>query len=127
MARLLKKEIDRKLKSKTKSLSPEPEDLRAYIGTLKQVHTSTSSISSLSAIQGYEDSEDVAAKISVITTDFDLDISSKPHKILTEHSSALKPLLGVPIQRPDFDMHIDFDGPIPHARVYRMSSPSLKN
>ncbi len=47
MARLLKKEIDRKAKSKTKSLIPEPEDLRTYFGTLKQIHTSTTSVSSL--------------------------------------------------------------------------------
>jgi hypothetical protein len=58
----LEKEIDRKSKSKIKSLSPELEDLRTYIGTLKQVHTSPTSVSSLNAIQGYEDSENVAAK-----------------------------------------------------------------
>ena len=52
MARLLKKEIDRKAKLKTNSLIPEPEDLRTYIGTLKQIHTSTTSVSSLNAIQG---------------------------------------------------------------------------
>jgi hypothetical protein len=126
MARLLKKEIDRKSKSKTKSLSPDTEDLRTYIGTLKQIHSSTTSVSSLNAIQGYEDSEDVATKISAIETDFGQDITSKLHTILTEHSSALKPLLGLPVQRPDFDMHIDFDGPIPHARVYRMSSAELE-
>jgi hypothetical protein len=126
MARLLKKEVDRKSKSKTKSLSPDTEDLRTYIGTLKQIHSSTTSVSSLNAIQGYEDSEDVAAKISAIETDFGQDITSKLHTILTEHSSALKPLLGLPVQRPDFDMHIDFDGPIPHARVYRMSSAELE-
>jgi hypothetical protein len=50
MARLLKKKIDKKSKSKTKLLSPESEDLRTYIGTLKQVHTSTIAISSLNAI-----------------------------------------------------------------------------
>ena len=126
MARLLKKEVDRKAKSKTKSLIPEPEDLRTYIGTLKQIHTSTTSVSSLNAIQGYEDSEDVTAKISAIKTDFGPDYTSKLHKVLTEHSAALKPLLGLPVQRPDFDMHIDFDGPIPHSRVYRMSSAELE-
>ena len=40
MSRLLKKEIERKTKSKIKSLSPDPDDLRTYIGILKQVHSS---------------------------------------------------------------------------------------
>jgi hypothetical protein len=35
-------------------------------------------------------------------------------------------LLGLPVQRTDFDMHINFDGLIPHSRVYRMSSAELK-
>jgi hypothetical protein len=49
------------------------------------------------------------------------------HTILTDHSLALKPLLGLPVQRPDIDMHIiDYDGPIPHSRVYRMSSVELE-
>ena len=126
IARLLKKEIDTKSKSKTKSLCPKSEDLRTYIGTLKQVHTSSSTISSLNAIQGYEDSEDVASKISLIKTDFGTDYTNQLHSILKDHSSALKPLLGLPVQRPDFDMHIDFDGPIPHSRVYRMSSAELE-
>jgi hypothetical protein len=93
---------------------------------LKQVHTSSSTISSLNAIQGYEDSEDVASKISLIKTDFGTDYTNQLHTILKDHSSALKPLLGLPVQRPDFDMHIDFDGPIPHSRVYRMSSAELE-
>jgi hypothetical protein len=126
MARLLKKEIDNKSKLKTKSLSPKPEDLRTYIGTLKQVHTSTTTIASLNAIQGYEDSEDIAAKISIIKTDFGTDYTNKLHAILTDHSSALKPLLGIPVQRPDFEMHIDFDGPIPYSRVYQMSYAELE-
>jgi hypothetical protein len=126
MARLLKKEIGEKSKSKTKSLSPELEDLRTYIGTLKQVHTSTTIISPLNAIQGHEDSEDVAAKISTIKTDFGTDYTNQLHTILTDHSSALKPLLGPPVQRPDFDMHFDFDGPIPHSSVYRMSFAELE-
>ena len=46
--------------------------------------------------------------------------------ILNERSSALKPLLGLPVQRPDFDMHIDFEGPIPYSQVYRMSSSELE-
>ena len=126
MARLLKTKIEKKSESKTKSLSPESEDLRTYIGTFKQVHTSTTSISSLNTIQGYEDSEDVAANISTIKTDFGTDYTNQLHTILTEHSSALKPLLGLPVQRPDFDMHIDFDGPIQHSRVYRMSYVELE-
>jgi hypothetical protein len=126
MARLLKKELDKKSKSKTKSLSPESDEFRAYIGTLKQVHTSTTTISSLNAIQGYKDSEDVAAKISTIKTDFGTYYTKQLHAILTDHSSALKPLLGLPVQRPDFDMQIDFDGPIPHSRVYQMSSAKLE-
>jgi hypothetical protein len=48
------------------------------------------------------------------------------YTILTYHSSALKPLLGLLVQRPDFDMHIGFDGPIPHSGVYRMSSAELE-
>jgi hypothetical protein len=126
MARLLKKEIDKKPKLKTKLLSPESEDLRTYIGTLKQVHTSTTTIASLNAIQGYADSEDVASKISIIKTDFGTYYTNKLYTILTDHSSALKPLLGLPVQRPDFDMHIDVDGPIPHSTVYRMSSAELE-
>jgi hypothetical protein len=107
-------------------ISKRPEDLRTYIGTLKHVHSATTSASSLNAIQGYEDLEDVSAKISDLKTDFGVDYTSKLHDILTEHSSALKPLLELPVQRPDFDMHIDFDGPIPHSRVYRMSSAELE-
>ena len=98
MAQLLKIEIDKKSKSKAKSLSPEPEELRTYIGTLKQVHTSTTTISSLNTFRGYEDSEDVASKISIIKTDFGTDYTNKLHMVLTEHSSALKPLLGLPVQ-----------------------------
>ncbi len=68
----------------------------------------------------------MSAKISDIRTDFGADYTSKLHAILIEHSSALKPLLGLPVQRPDFDMHIDFDSPIPHSRVYRMSSAEME-
>ncbi len=50
MSRLLKKEIERKTKSKIKSLSPDPDDRRTYIGTLKQVHSSPISDASLNAI-----------------------------------------------------------------------------
>jgi hypothetical protein len=49
MSRLLKKEIERK-KTKIKSLSPDPDDLRVYIGTLKQVQSSPISDASLNAI-----------------------------------------------------------------------------
>jgi len=35
MSRLLKNDIERKTKSKITSLSPDPDDLRSYIGTLK--------------------------------------------------------------------------------------------
>ena len=127
MARLLKKIIDKKSNSKTKSLSPEPEDLRTYFCTLKQVHTSTTTTSPLNAIQGYEDYlEDVPAKISIIKTDFGTDYANQLHTNLTDHSSGLKPLLGLPVQKPDIDMHIDFDGPIPHSRVYRMYTVELE-
>ena len=64
MSRLLKKEIERKTKSKIKSLSPDPDVLRTYIGTLRQVHSSPISDASLNAIQGYEDSEDVKKQTS---------------------------------------------------------------
>jgi hypothetical protein len=97
MSQLLKKEIERKSKSKIKSLSPDPDDLRTYIGTLKQVHSSPISDASLNAIQGYEDSEDVKTKIAIIKTDFGADYSTKLHSILNEHSSALKRLLGLPV------------------------------
>ena len=30
------------------------------------------------------------------------------------------------MQRPDFDMHIDFDGPIPHSSSYKMSFVELE-
>ena len=122
----MKKELERKTKSKIKSLSPDPYDLRTYICILKQVHSSLISDASLNAIQGYEDSEDVQTKIAMIETDFGADYTTKLHSILNEHSSTLKPLLGLPVQRPDFDMHVDFEGPIPHSRVYRMSSSELK-
>ena len=115
MSRLLKKEIDRKSRTKIKSLIPEPDELRTYIGTLKQVHTSPISDESLNAIQGYEDSEDISSKIASIETDFGVDYTKKLHSVLHEHSSALKPLLGLPVQRPDFDMHIDFERPIRSA------------
>jgi hypothetical protein len=93
---------------------------------LKQVHTSTIAISSLNAIKGCEDSEDVASKISITKTDFGTDYTDQLHAILTDPSSGLKPLLGLPVQRQDFDMHIDFDGPIPHSKVYRMSFAELE-
>ena len=80
----------------------------------------------LNAIQGYEVSEAVLSKISIINSDFGTDYTKKLHDVLTQHSSALKPLLGLPVQRPDFDMHIDFNGPTPNSRVYRMSSSELK-
>ena len=66
MSRLLKKEIERKSKPKSKSLSPDPDDLRTYIGTLKQVHSSPISDASLNAVQGYEDSGDIKSKIAII-------------------------------------------------------------
>ena len=80
----------------------------------------------MNAIQGYEDSDDVQTKIAIIETDFGADYTTELRSILNKHSSALKPLLGLPVQRPDFDMHIDFEGPIPHSRVYRMSSSELE-
>jgi hypothetical protein len=123
---LFKKEINRKSRTKIKSLIPEPNELRTYIGTLKQVHTSPISDSSLNAIQGYEDSEDIDSKIASIKTDFGVDHTTTLHSILHEHSSALHPLSGLPVQRLDFDMYIDFEEPIPHSRVYRMSSSELK-
>jgi hypothetical protein len=108
-------------------LCPDPDDLRTYIGTFKQVHFSPISDASLNAIQGYDDSEDVKSKIAIIETDFGADdYTTKLHSILNKHSSAIKPLLGLPVQRPDFDMHIDFEGPILHSRVYRMFSPELE-
>jgi hypothetical protein len=125
MSRLLKKEIDKKSRTKIKSLIPEPDELRIYIDTLKQVHSSPILNSSLNAIQGYEDSEDIDSKIVSIKTVFGADYK-KIHSVLHEHISALQPLLGLPVQRPDFDMHIDFEGPIPHSRVYRMSSSELE-
>ena len=80
----------------------------------------------MNAIQGYEDSKDVQTKIAMIETDFGEGYTTILHSILNEHSSALKPFLGLPVQRPDFDMHIDFEGPIPHSRFYRMSSSELE-
>ena len=48
--------------------------------------------------------------IAIIQTDFGADYTTKLHSILNEHSSALKPLLGLSVQRLDFDMHVDFEG-----------------
>jgi len=128
MSRLLKKEIERKSKSIIKSLNPKPDNLRTYIGTLKQVHSSPIILdASLNAIQGYENNDDIKSKLVIIKTDFGSDYTTKLHSILSEHSSALKPLLGLPVQRPDFDMYIDFGGPIPHSRVYRMALPSWRS
>ena len=126
MPRLLKKKISRKSKQNIKSLYHERDELRTYIGTLKQVSTMSNDDESLNAIQGYEDSEDVLSKISSINTDFGTEYTQKLHDVLTEHSSALKPLLGLPVQRRDFDVHIDFNGPITNSRVYRMSSSELE-
>ena len=97
-----------------------------YIGTFKQVHSSPISDASLNVIQGYEDSDDVKSKIAIIETDFGADYTKNLHSIFNEHISSLKLLPGLPVQRPDFDMHIDFEGPIPHSRVYRMSSSELE-
>ena len=93
---------------------------------MKQVHSSIISDASLNVIQGYEDYEDVRSKIAIAETDFGADYTTELHSILNVHSSALKRLLGLPVQRPDFDMHIDFEGPIPHSRVYRMSFSELE-
>jgi len=81
---------------------------------------------SFNAIQGYEDSEDTLSKISSIKTDFGKEYTKKLHDVLIEHISALKPLLGLSVHRPDLDMHIDFNRPIPNSRVYRMSSSELE-
>jgi hypothetical protein len=108
MSRLIKKEFDRKSKLNVKSIFPEPDDLRTYIGTLKQVHSLPISNTSLNDIQGYEDFDDIQSKIAAIETDFGADYTQKLHSVLNEHSVALKPLLGLPVQRPDFDLHIDF-------------------
>jgi hypothetical protein len=124
ISRLLKTKLEKN--KKNRSLSPEPDDLRTYIGTLKQVHSSPISEAFLNAIQDYEDSNDVNSKIAIIETDFGADYTTKLLSILNDHRSALKPLLGLPVQRPDFDMRIDSEGPIPHSRVYRMSSSELE-
>jgi hypothetical protein len=52
---------------------------------------------SLNAIQGYEDLDDVRFKISSIKTDFGTEYTKKLHDVLTEHSSALEPLLELPV------------------------------
>ena len=64
------KKQTRKSKQNIKSLYNERDELRTYIGTLKQVSTMSNDDESLNAIQGYEDSEDVFSKISIIKTDF---------------------------------------------------------
>ena len=79
----------RKSKVKIKSLFHEPDDLRTYIINLKQVHSSTICDDYLNAIQGYEDFDDIASKISSITTDFGTEYTNKLHLVLNEHSSAL--------------------------------------
>jgi hypothetical protein len=66
-------------------------------------------------MQGYEDYDVVKLKISIIETDFGADYTTKLYSMLIEHSSALKPFQRLPVQRPDFDIHIDFEGPIPHS------------
>ncbi len=120
MSRLYKKEITRKSKPNIKSLYNERDDLRTYIGTLKQVSTMPNNNESLNAVQGCKNCEDVLSKISIIETDFGTQYTKNLHDdVLTQHGSALKPLLGFPVQGPDFDIHIDFYGPIPHSRVYR--------
>jgi hypothetical protein len=74
----------------------------------------------------YEDSDDVKSKIFIIETDFGADYTTKLHSILSEQSSSLKPLQRLRVQRPDFDMHIDFEVPIPHSRIHRMSSSEME-
>ena len=73
---------------------PKSDELRTYIGTLKQVHSSPISDSSLNAIQGYEDSEDIDSNIASIKTDFGVDHTTKLHSILHEHNSALQTIVG---------------------------------
>ncbi len=92
MSRLLKKKIDRRTKLKVKPIFPEPDDLRTYIATLKQVHSSPISDTSLNAIQGYEYFDDAQSKIAAIETKFGADYTQKLHSVLTEHSAALKQL-----------------------------------
>ena len=77
-------------------------------------------------IQGWDETTDVFTKIGQVTTDFGPEHTAELHNVLKQHAQALQPLLYLPIQRPDFDMNIDFDGPIPHARVYRMSTIELE-
>jgi hypothetical protein len=80
---------------------------------LNQVHSSPISDTSLNAIHGFADSDDVQSKIAANETDFGADYTQKLHSVLNEHSVALKSSLGLPVQRPDFDMHIDFERLIP--------------
>ena len=69
---------------------------------------------------------EVSSNLFNIETKFGTQYTNKLHQILTKHSSALKPLLGLLVHRLDFDMHIDFDGPSSIYRVYRMSSSELE-
>ena len=131
MTRLLKKEHKKRHRlNPVRDPYPDESGLQTYIGTLREIfdETGDSSCTVLNqGIQGYsEDSASVTDKIAEITTDFGHSMIQRLRDILLQHSKPLQPLSGLPKQRPDYDIAIDFDGPIPRAKVYRLSPAELE-
>jgi len=134
MARMMVQDQKRREKSRkelcTGRFESEPSSV-FYICAMKEImdidyDIKYSNSVDINAIQGYDESTEVEEKIREIKTDFNDEISDKLKEVLSKHEKALKPLLGLPVQRPDFDFRIEHDGPIPNSKVYRMSPAELE-
>ena len=127
MARVIQKEQKRTSRLNT-IRDPYETPIQLFTGSLRLVDPTPNAADTAecAGVQGWDDTADVQQKINEVQTDYDSDTTEKLRTVLRKHSAALKPLLKLPVQRPDYDMSIDFDGPIPHARVYRMSPAELE-
>ena len=130
LARILQKEAStytrngvRKLKTEDNN-NPAP---RLYVCSIREILSSVQdSDTRLTGIQGWDEDTDTESRIKAIQTDYDESITDKLKAILRKNSQALEPLKGLPIQRPDYDMEIPFEGTPPNSKVYRMSPAELE-
>ena len=129
MTRLLKKEqnlLEKRKNLPLREIDTNTSNLRVYLSSLRPISDSEIKEETLSGVQGWDEETDVSIKIGQVQTDFGSEHTKSLQKILATHSDALKPLLTLPKQRPGYDMSIDYDGPTPHAKVYRMSPRELE-
>ena len=130
MSRILKKHNQKKHRlNPVHDPYPDETGLQVYISTIRQIlDPDESDCTALNqGVQGYsDDTTTVTEKIDEISTDFGHDMTHKLREILRKYSKPLQPLSGLPKQRPDYDLAIEFDGPIPRAKVYRLSPAELE-